>query len=80
MRVWVWLAQEKVERYYYELRQKLFEFDEVIAVQRQNNYAKRSSVLRSSAEEMRAIFLSMAQALPVASVVVSRLINSMHVY
>mmetsp|Transcript_35050 Transcript_35050/g.104725 ORF Transcript_35050/g.104725 Transcript_35050/m.104725 type:complete len:963 (-) Transcript_35050:195-3083(-) len=45
-------TQAKVERYYYELRQKLFEFDEVLAVQREDTYRTRAAVLRGSADEV----------------------------
>jgi len=54
-------TQAKVERFYYELRQKLFEFDEVIAVQRERNYARRSEMLRAGAEQTRSFFLSLSQ-------------------
>jgi len=38
-------TQEGVERYYYELRKKLFEFDEVLAAQRERTYARRKDML-----------------------------------
>lgn len=45
-------TQSRVERYYYELRQRLFEFDEVLAVQREETYSRRGSVLRGSASDV----------------------------
>ena len=46
-------TQLKVERYYYELRQKLFEFDEVIAAQREQLYAQRAKILVADTDAMR---------------------------
>lgn len=40
----------KVERYYYELRKGLFEFDEVLAAQREDTYRKRDATLRADAQ------------------------------
>ena len=40
-------VQQKVERYYYELRKGLFSFDEVLAVQRESTYSNRDDVLRA---------------------------------
>jgi len=40
-------TQSKVERYYYELRKGLFDFDEVLAAQREDTYRKRDAVLRA---------------------------------
>jgi len=54
-------TQEKVERYYYEIRQKLFEFDEVLAAQRELTYSRRASILRSTPSEMHAMMLQIAQ-------------------
>lgn len=53
-------TQDKVERYYYELRQKLFEFDEVLAVQREQAYVSRSSSVLASPTQVREAFLLMA--------------------
>lgn len=47
-------TQQKVESYYYELRQKLFEFDEVIAVQRDATYRKRHALVHAEAAELHA--------------------------
>ena len=43
-------TQSKVERYYYELRKGLFDFDEVLAAQREATYARRDAVLRAPPE------------------------------
>jgi len=43
-------VQERVERYYYELRKGLFSFDEVLAVQREGTYRDRDRVLRAAPE------------------------------
>lgn len=40
-------TQDKVERYYFELRKGLFEFDEVLAAQREATYAKRDRTLQA---------------------------------
>jgi len=40
-------VQERVERYYYELRKGLFSFDEVLAVQREATYRERDRVLHA---------------------------------
>ncbi|KOO32252.1 preprotein translocase subunit [Chrysochromulina tobinii] len=42
-------VQDGVERYYYELRKGLFDFDEVIAAQREAVYAQRDRALRTDA-------------------------------
>jgi len=55
-------TQARVERYYYELRQKMFEFDEVLAAQRDATYSRRAAILRSSPAEMRALVLEAVQA------------------
>ena len=47
-------TQGKVERYYYELRKGLFDFDEVLAAQREDTYRKRDAVLRSNPKEAMA--------------------------
>lgn len=38
-------AQQKVEKYYFEIRKNLFEYDKVLNVQRERVYAERKSVL-----------------------------------
>jgi preprotein translocase subunit SecA len=38
-------AQQKVEKYYFEIRKNLFEYDKVLNVQRERVYADRKSVL-----------------------------------
>ena len=43
-------VQEKVERYYYELRKGLFSFDEVLAVQREATYRERDATLMADAD------------------------------
>ena len=43
-------TQSSVERYYYELRKGLFDFDEVLAAQREATYRRRDGVLRASPE------------------------------
>ena len=43
-------TQTKVERYYYELRKGLFDFDEVLAAQREDTYRKRDAALRGDAD------------------------------
>ena len=43
-------TQAKTERYYYELRKALFDFDEVLALQREDTYRRRDATLRSDAD------------------------------
>jgi len=43
-------VQDGVERYYYELRKGLFDFDEVLAAQREDTYAKRDRALTAAAD------------------------------
>ena len=45
-------TQARVERYYYELREKLFEFDEVLAAQREDVYGRRAAVVSANGDEM----------------------------
>ena len=47
-------TQEGVERYYFELRQKLSDFDGVLAFQRDATYVKRAALLNADAAEMSA--------------------------
>jgi len=47
-------TQTSVERYYYELRKGLFDFDEVLSAQREATYSKRDMTLRASPEDMTA--------------------------
>jgi preprotein translocase subunit SecA len=54
-------TQSRVERYYYELRQRLFEFDEVLAVQREQTYARRGGVLRGSADAVMRTISDLSQ-------------------
>ena len=46
-------TQASVERYYYELRKGLFEFDEVLAAQREATYARRDATLFADAAATR---------------------------
>merc|ERR1719424_970311 len=43
-------TQSSVERYYYELRKGLFDFDEVLAAQRQATYARRDAALQADTD------------------------------
>jgi len=52
-------TQTGVERYYYELRKGLFDFDEVLSAQREATYAKRDVALRSSPDETMANLATM---------------------
>jgi len=52
-------TQEGVERYYYELRKKLFEFDEVLAAQREATYARRKEVLLAAGDKAKELMGSM---------------------
>ena len=54
-------TQSSVERYYYELRKGLFDFDEVLASQREATYVKRDVALRNCPEDMTASFVSMCE-------------------
>jgi len=54
-------TQGRVERYYYELRQRLFEFDEVLAVQREETYARRGAVLRGTPQQVIDVLSEFAQ-------------------
>lgn len=47
-------TQEGVERYYFELRQKLSDFDGVLAFQRDATYIRRAALLNADAAEMSA--------------------------
>lgn len=54
-------TQSRVERYYYELRQRLFEFDEVLAVQREETYSRRGGVLRGSTSDVMRTISDLSQ-------------------
>jgi len=41
-------AQKKVESYYYDIRKQLFEYDEVLNIQRQAIYSERNRILSSN--------------------------------
>lgn len=48
-------TQEGVERYYYELRKKLSDFDAVLAFQRDQTYTRRAELLRADADAMHGV-------------------------
>ena len=53
-------TQAGVERYYYELRKKLSDFDEVLAAQRDATYSKRSSLLHADEAQLKETMASCA--------------------
>jgi len=53
-------TQSGVERYYYELRKKLSDFDEVLAAQRDATYNKRASLLHADEERLKATMAACA--------------------
>jgi len=55
-------TQASVERYYYELRKKLFEFDDVLASQREATYKRRADMLYADLQDAQAQLGAMAEA------------------
>jgi len=55
-------TQAGVERYYYELRKKLFEFDDVLASQREDTYATRASMVFADLPQAEGTLCAMAAA------------------
>ena len=53
-------TQAGVERYYYELRKKLFEFDEVLASQREDTYATRATMVYADLAKAQGLLADMA--------------------
>ena len=53
-------TQAATERYYYEIRKTLFDFDGVLAAQREKTYVARADTVRASPAEVHALLLSLS--------------------
>ena len=54
-------AQKKVERYFYDIRKQLFDYDQVLSSQREKIYFERRRALKATKEQLQEVMLEYAE-------------------